>query len=82
MAAGCFPADFLDAVAVGEQSGALVESMGRLSRLYQDQARTALAALNVLAGFAVYAAVAMVIIVLIFRLAGFYFRTLNDVLKW
>ena len=82
VAAGCFPADFLDAVAVGEQSGALVESMGRLSRLYQDQARTALAALNVLAGFAVYAVVALVIIVLIFRLAGFYFGTLNDVLKW
>jgi type IV pilus assembly protein PilC len=81
-AAGCFPADFLDAVAVGEQSGALVESMGRLSRLYQDQARTALAALNVVAAFAVYVLVAVVIIVLIFRLAGFYFRTLNDVLTW
>lgn len=81
-AAGCFPADFLDALAVGEQSGKLVESMGRLSRLYQDQARTALAALTVVAGFAVYAAIALVIILLIFRLAGFYFRTLNDVLNW
>jgi type II secretory pathway component PulF len=80
--AGCFPTDFLDAIAVGEQSGELVESMGRLSRLYQDQARTALAALNVLAGFAVYAAVALVIILLIFRLAGFYLGTLKEVLKW
>jgi type IV pilus assembly protein PilC len=82
VAAGCFPTDFLDAVAVGEQSGELVESMARLSQLYQDQAYAALAALNVLAGFAVYAAVAMVIILLIFRLAGFYFGTLNEVLKW
>lgn len=73
LAAGCFPTDFLDALAVGEQSGALVESMGRLSRLYRDQARTALVVLNTLAGFAVYAAIALVIIFLIFRLAGFYF---------
>jgi type II secretory pathway component PulF len=82
LGAGCFPVDFLDAVAVGEQSGELVESMGRLSKLYHDQARVALAALNVVAGFGVYAAVAVVIIWLIFRLAGFYFGTLNEVLSW
>jgi type IV pilus assembly protein PilC len=82
LATGCFPADFLDAVAVGEQSGKLVESMARLSQLYQDQARSALAALSVLAGFAVYAAIALVIIALIFQLAGFVFGVYNDVLHW
>ena len=82
LAAGCFPTDFLDAIAVGEQSGSLVESMGRLSRLYQDQARTALAVLTTVGGFAVYAAIALVIIVLIFQLAGFVFGVYNEVLEW
>lgn len=78
LAAGCFPADFLDAIAVGEQSGRLVESMGRLSRLYRDQARTALAALSVLGGFGVWVLIALVIIFLIFRLFSFYIGTIYD----
>lgn len=79
--AGSFPADFLDAVAVGEQSGKLVESLARLSRQYQDRARTALAILTKLAGFAVWVVIALVIIALIFRLAMFYFGMLYDAME-
>jgi type IV pilus assembly protein PilC len=75
--AGCFPADFLDSLYVGEHSGKLVESLALLSRQYQDQARTALATLTTLAGFAVWAVVALLIIALIFRLAAFYLGILN-----
>ena len=76
-AAGGFPADFLEAVHVGEQSGNLVESMAHLSNLYQDQARAALSVLATVGGFAVWAAVAAMIIFLIFRLAMFYLGALN-----
>jgi len=78
---GAFPADFLDVLAVGEQSGRMVESMERLSRQYQDYARTALATLNVLAGFAVWGVIALIIIVMIFRLFGFYIGQINDAMR-
>jgi len=77
-AAGVFPADFLAAVGVGEQTGKLAESMGLLSRQYQDRARAALATLTTLAGFAVWAVIAAVIIAVIFRLALFYIGTIRS----
>jgi type IV pilus assembly protein PilC len=80
-AAGGYPHEFLDALAVGEQSGRIVESMAVLSRQYQDRARAALATLTTLAGFAVWALIAALIIALIFRLFGFYLSTLQDVMK-
>lgn len=81
LAAGCFPTDFLDAIAVGEQSGKLVESMGRLSRLYQDQARVALQALNMLGAFGIWVLIALILIFLIFRLFGFYVGTIYDAME-
>ncbi len=79
--AGCFPADFLDSVQVGEESGKLVESMALLSRQYQEQARAALSTLTMLAGFAVWGLVAILIICLIFRLFSFYLGVLNGALN-
>lgn len=70
--AGCFPADFLDVLAVGEQSGKLTESMARLSHQYQAHARVALGTLTKVAAFAVWLVIAVIIIALIFRLAMFY----------
>ena len=46
--------------------------MENLSRQYQDQARTATAVLTTLAGFAVWIMIAAIIILMIFRLFGFY----------
>ena len=51
--------------------------MALLSRKYQDESRAALATLATLAGSAVWVVVAGFIIVVIFRLAGFYFGMLN-----
>jgi type IV pilus assembly protein PilC len=76
--AGCFPRDFLDVLQVGEESGKLVDSLALASRQYQDQARSALATLTTLAGFAVWMLVAAIIIVLIFRLFSFYIGTINE----
>ena len=73
-----FPADFLDAVRVGEQTGTLVESMGRLSRQYREKAAAAFKVMAVLGGFAVWLLVAVIIIMMIFSLAMFYIGTLNS----
>ena len=71
-ATGAYPVEFLDTVEVGERSGRLVESMGGLSRQYQEEARSALQVLTVFGGFAVWAMVAVLIIVVIFRIFSVY----------
>ncbi|HWB00807.1 MAG TPA: type II secretion system F family protein [Pirellulales bacterium] len=73
-----FPADFLDAIEVGERSGRLPETMATLSRQYQDQAQRALAALTTIAGFCVWALVASLIVFVIFRLFSFYIGQINQ----
>jgi len=79
--AGCFPADFLDALAVGEQSGKLEESMAGLFRQYNEQAQFAMKTLNTVAAFLVWMIIAAIIIAMIFRLAFSYFGFLNNLSK-
>ncbi|MBN2476551.1 MAG: type II secretion system F family protein [Pirellulales bacterium] len=81
VATGCFPHEFLDALAVGEESGKLVESMGRLARQYREHARTAIAVLTKVGGLMVWMLIAAVIIFLIFRLFAFYLGTINNALE-
>jgi type II secretory pathway component PulF len=76
-----FPAVFVDAVAVGEESGRLVETLAILSRQQQDEARSAMVVLVKLAGFAVWCLVAALIITMIFRLANFYLGTIQNLTK-
>lgn len=78
---GCYPAEFLDVVQVGESSGRLVESLALLSKQYHDRADSALKTLGVIGGFAVWAVIAAFIITLIFRMAFFYFNTIRDLSK-
>ena len=78
---GAFPRDFIDALEVGEESGRAVEAMDRLSQRYEQEADAALKTLTTLLGFVVWAAVATLIIFMIFRLAGFYIGAINDAMK-
>lgn len=78
---GVFPPHFIDAVDVGERSGRLPEQLAILSRQYQEQARQALATLTTFAGFGVWLLVAALIIMMIFRIFGFYLSTINEALK-
>lgn len=80
-ATGAFPADFIDALAVAEESGQVVESMERLSRRYEEEAEAAMRVLTVVAGVVVWVLVASLIIFMIFRLAGFYFGAIQDALE-
>lgn len=80
---GVFPHDFVDTIEVGENSGRLPESLGILSKQYQDQAQRALTALAVVAGFAVWALVAVVIIFMIFQIfMNAYLGPINDALEF
>ena len=79
--AGGYPQEFLDTLAVGEESGRVVESMGLLAQQYQERTRGALALLAILAGWIVWAAIAVLIIALIFRVFSFYLGAINDAAK-
>jgi type II secretory pathway component PulF len=78
---GAFPADFLDALAVADESGRIVESMDRLSKRYEEEAETAVKAIAVIFGILVAALVMGLIILMIFRLAGFYIGTINEAVE-
>lgn len=76
-----YPREFLDTIEVGEQSGRLSESLGKLAEQYEDEARTAMSILTRALGFLVWLLVALVIILMIFRLAGFYLGEINKALQ-
>ncbi len=78
---GAFPAEFVDALSVAEESGRIVESMERLSNRYEEEAELAVRALAVAFGWFVGACVMALIVLLIFRLAGFYLGAINNALN-
>ena len=77
---GVFPIDLLDAIAVGEKSGRLVETMQRQSAEYQDRAGSAISILAQAAGYLIWLLIAGLIISLIIRIFSFYLGTLNSLL--
>ena len=79
---GVFSIDFLDAVQVGEESGNLVESMGKLADQYQDQARLAMNTMTILLGVAITGLIAVIIIYFIYQIfSRAYMAPINDALK-
>jgi type II secretory pathway component PulF len=78
---GALPSEFLDALAAAEESGQTVESMGRLSHRYEEEAESAIKALALIFGFLVAAFVMGIIVLMIFRLFGFYLGTLNEAVR-
>lgn len=78
---GAFPADFLDALAVAEESGQSVESLERLSARYDEEAESSVRTLAVAFGLLIGLLVMAIIIFMIFRLAGFYLGTIDDALR-
>lgn len=66
--AGRFPPRFLNAVAVGEESGRLPETLLHQGEEYDDEARRRMTWLTSLSAWLVWLAVAVVIIICIFRI--------------
>ena len=63
-----FPAEYLDAISVGETTGRLPDVMARLARQYQEEAARKMTLLASIAGGAVYALVGLMILVVIVRI--------------
>jgi type IV pilus assembly protein PilC len=79
---GGYPVEFLDTLAVGEQTGKTVESMGHLAKQYLEQAKAVMAVLATLAGVGVWLVIAAMLIVLIFRVFfTAYLNPINDALR-
>lgn len=80
--AGRYPVEFLETLMVGEESGQIAESMARLARQYRDEATRAMATLSTVAGFVVWAIIAGIMVVAIFRIFHtMYLGPLNEALK-
>jgi type IV pilus assembly protein PilC len=78
---GAFPGELLDAIAVGEQTGMLSETMQRQSTEYQRRAALAIGIIAQVFGYLIWALVAAMIIVLIFRVMGPYIGMIEDLSK-
>ena len=74
---GAFPRDLMEAIAVGEQSGMLAETMERQANEYRERAAVAISVLAQALGYLVWIAVAAFIVVLIFRVFGMYVGTIE-----
>jgi type IV pilus assembly protein PilC len=77
-ASGAFPTDFIDALQVAEESGQFVESLARLSRRYEEEAKWAMGGLVAVLVGGVWILVGAIIVWMIFRMFGFYVGTIND----
>jgi type II secretory pathway component PulF len=71
-ATGVFPNDLLDSIAVGEESGRLVETMEREAKEYEERSGTAISILAQAAGYLIWFVVAAFIIAMIFRMFSSY----------
>jgi type IV pilus assembly protein PilC len=72
-----FPEDFLSIMAVAEESGQIAEVMARQAKYYQEEAGRRLTILTRVAGYGVWVAYAVFMVILIFRIAGFYLNALQ-----
>ncbi len=78
---GAFPSDLLQVVAAGEESGTLVESLQHQANAYEERAAAAIGTLAQLMGFLVSrGGVAILIIVLIFRIFQSYLDTIQSLI--
>ena len=76
-----FPQQFMDVLAVGEQTGMVVESMKKLADQYREKSQAAMKILAVVGFFLTFALIAASMIALIFRIFSFYLGTINDAMQ-
>lgn len=73
-----FPEEYLQMVEVAEASGTVPETLQRLSPQFEDQARRSLSALASVVGWAVWMAVAGLIIYIVFNFFSGYAKMIRD----
>jgi type IV pilus assembly protein PilC len=72
-----FPAEFLAALHVGEESGQMPEQMGRQAEFYREETARRAKILTRAMAWGVYVLVGIFIIVAIFQMAGVYLKAIN-----
>jgi type II secretory pathway component PulF len=75
---GRFPEEFLIVLETGETSGMVTETLEHQANEYRDRAQGLLRMLTTFAGVACFGLVAVIIIALIFKLAGYYLGLINE----
>ena len=73
-----FPREYIETVAVAETSGTVPEALERLSPQFEEDARRDLQSLTSALGWVVWAAVAVFIIILIFRIFSLYINAIQE----
>jgi type IV pilus assembly protein PilC len=76
-----FPTEFVHIVDIGETSGTVPETLGRLGEQFEEDARRSLANLSMAAAWAIWSGVSLFIIYLIFKLAMFYLGIVSEALN-
>ena len=78
---GVYPDDYLEAMQVGEETGRTSETMAILSRQYEERAKSAMTVITALIGYAVWCLVAVMLIVMIFKIfTAAYLNPINNLL--
>jgi len=77
---GQFPSDLLDSLAVGEESGSLVETMKRQAAEYEERSSDAISLLAQFAGYGIWVLVVIFLIFMIMRLFASYIGMLESVM--
>ena len=72
-----FPDDFRESVLMGEETGNIAEVMERVANRYREEAERRLRAAANMTSYGVYALVAIIIIIAIFKIAGNYIGAIN-----
>jgi type IV pilus assembly protein PilC len=78
---GLFPIEYIEMAHVGEESGSLPETFGRLAKNYFDQAERALRAMTTVLGWAIWVCVATLVIFFIFRFFAMYLGNINRAME-
>src|SRR5690606_19548097 len=77
-ATGKFPPELLDSIAVGEESGSLVETMKRQADEYEERATMAISVLAQVASYGIWLLVVAFLVLMIFRIFSTYLNTINS----
>lgn len=77
-----FPADFVNATQVGEDTGRLAEVMRKQAEYYRDEAKRKMVTLSRIVGGMVYAGIGVFLIIMIFKIVTeAYLKPMNDAMK-
>ncbi|MEM9187353.1 MAG: type II secretion system F family protein [Planctomycetota bacterium] len=77
-----FPQHFIESLQVAEESGQMVESTGRLSKQYDEEAQSAMATLTTVLGFVLSGLVMVIVAAMAIRMfQAIYLDAINDALS-